>query len=374
MLNMTEIKQRQPIAHIFNEALAEHSDVFWENNKYGGRIFAKGKGYNSHNFDHVEPGSVNEYGVKFGLWTIIPYRSFYGSAKVWGAGGGARSYDTGDAVSGAGGYSSATIKFMKDTPYTVLVGQPGDHVTHRRSSVGVRDNFGQAGTFGNGGGGSVHGGSGGGLSGIFFNTFGNHGGPGHGHGAVYTTARSVGRQNALIIAGGGGGSGHHSTGHHGTGTAGGGTNGTSGHNAGGGSQTGGGGNWGHGSQAGYSLHGGHAGDAGQSGGGGGGWFGGAGGSHHSSHHNGGGGGSGHALDLYSNPEHWNYWIKEKYPNMVRNSYLAIAPGNHQNHNPAPAEQNEVDANTSQGWGTGSGRTGSSHGGGNGRMIIRVLGA
>jgi hypothetical protein len=357
---MTGIKENQPIAHIFNEALAEHKDVYWEN-KNQGKIFAEGFGQHKHQFDHNEPGHFDA-GRKYGIWTIIPYRSFYGTAKVWGAGGGARGYDTGDAVAGSGGYSSATVKFLKDIPYTILVGASGDHVTHRHSGGDVRDNYGQSGTFGNGGGGATHGGSGGGLSGIFFNTFGNHGGPGHGHGANNTSFRSVGRQNALIIAGGGGGQGHHSTGHHGTGAAGGGTNGTSGHNAGGGSQTGGGGNWGHGSQAGYSLHGGHAGGDGNSGGGGGGWFGGAGGSHHSSHHNGGGGGSGHLLDLNSTGGYPNNWIKTKYPDLVTDGYSVNGKTTHQNHNINPGYHADSD------W-MGAGQGGGSQGQASGEQIF-----
>ena len=382
-LIMTELREKSPIAHIFNEPLAKHYDVYLDG-KSENKIFAEGSGQSRHIQDIQNPSSTSAYGVKFGSWTMIPYQNFYGEVKVWGAGGGARGYDTGNARGGGGGHSRANVQFFKDVPYTILVGEAGDHTTHRHSGTGGRGTFKPSGSFGNGGGGAHHGGNGGGLSGIFYNTFPNAGGPGHGHSFIGTPHRGPGRQNALIIAGGGGGQGHHSNGHHGHGGGGGGTTGNAGHNAGGGTQTGGGGNWAYGSQAGYGFHGGHAGDAGDSGGGGGGWFGGAGGSHHSSHHNGGGGGSGHVLDLNSQSGYPNYWIKERFPRIVTLGETETSPSAHQNNDARPARMNDTDWNgAGMGGGTqgndsgdqtfgrtGLGGGGFNHAGYNGRVVIK----
>lgn len=376
----TKTQNVQPIAHVLNEDLGQSVDVFnTEQNK--GRIFAKGFGQTSRSITDWSP-IYGGQGVNYGGWVIIPNQTFDANVKVWGAGGGSRGHDTGNAYAGGGGFSSATIRFYKDTPYAVMVGQGGDHVTHRHSGTGMRGNYRLAGTYGNGGGGAHHGGNGGGLSGVFFNTFVNQGGSGSGHGAIASTFRGPNRSNALIIAGGGGGQGYHSQGHHGGGGGGGGTTGNNGHNANGGSQTGGGGNWGHGTQAGYAFHGGHAGDAGDSGGGGGGWFGGAGGAHHSSHHNGGGGGSGHLLDLHSTSGYPNFWLKQRYPDLVRNGSTSTAPGVYNNHNVYPGNHSDSDwmgaglGGGSQGQDAGQqtfGRVGLGnwHTGYNGRVVITV---
>ena len=378
---MTQFKKSSPIAHVFNEPIATHEDIYIKE-KFNNRIFAEGYGQSRHNTSEPSQGDL-DYGNKFGIWTIIPYRTFYGNVKVWGGGGGARSYDTGNAKGGGGGHSRATLKFIENIPYTVMVGQGGDHTTHRHSGTGGRGTFNPAGTFGNGGGGAQHGGSGGGMSGIFFNTFGNNGGPGHGHGYIGTPHRGPGRQNALIIAGGGGGSGHHNNSNHGQAGGGGGTTGNAGHNAGGGSQTGGGGNWSYGSQAGYAFHGGHAGDGSSSGGGGAGWFGGAGGAYHSNHHNGGGGGSGHLLDIHSQSGYPNFWIKQRYPDIVQLGETETSISAHQNNELNPARMSDVDwrgagmGGGGQGndtmtrvfGGTGSGNLNYNHAGYNGRVVV-----
>jgi len=383
---MTEIKESQRIAHIFNEPLVSHNDVYWTDQNQG-KLFAEGHGQSRHgNTDGKDIGQSNEYGTRFGSWTLIPYKTFFGDVKVWGAGGGGRGYDTGNAYGAGAGHSKARVKFLKDIPYTILVGQGGDHTTHRHSGTGGRGTFFPSGTFGNGGGGAQHGGSGGGLSGIFFNTFPNAGGPGHGHGYIGTPHRAPARSNALIIAGGGGGSGHHSNSNHGQAGAGGGTTGNAGHNAGGGSQTGGGGNWSYGTQAGYALHGGHAGDGSSSGGGGGGWYGGAGGAFHSNHHNGGGGGSGHLLDLHSQSGYPNFWIKTKYPDLVASGETESGTGAHGNNQINAGRMSDPDWNGaglgggSQGQDagtrifglTGLGLGGHNHAGYNGRVTIKAV--
>ena len=382
---MTGIRENQKIAHVFNEPLASHNDIFW-NDKNTGKIFAEGFSQSRReNVDRKDGLSSSEYGDRFGSWTLIPYKTFLADVKLWGAGGGGRGIDTGNAYGAGGGHSRARVKFLKDIPYTIIVGQGGDHTTHRHSGQGGRGTFYPSGTFGNGGGGAQHGGSGGGLSGIFFNTFANAGGPGHGHGYIATPHRSISRSNALIIAGGGGGSGHHSNSHHGQGGAGGGTTGNNAHNANGGSQTGGGSHWGHGSQGGYALHGGHAGSDSSSGGGGGGWYGGGGGTHHSNHHNGGGGGSGHLLDVHSQSGYPNFWIKSKYPDLITNGETESGTGAHGNNQVNPGRMSDVDWNGagsgggSQGQSAGTqtfGRTGLgggtfNHSGYNGRVVIRA---
>lgn len=219
--------------------------------------------------------SYPEFNHGFGSHVFIPNQTFIGMVHVWGAGGGGY-HNSGSRSAGGGGFTQVVIRFLQNVPYTIVVGQAGTHnelTTH-------------------GGGGRGHhsgtGGSGGGLSGIFFDTnvIGS---------APWAGTPTVSQANALVIAGGGGGGGHHNqASHYGNAGGGGGWNGKRAHNSTGGTQTGGGNAGYAGSQAGFALHGGHSGsNTSWLGGGGGGWFGGGGGGHTPNHHNGGSGGSGH---------------------------------------------------------------------------------
>jgi hypothetical protein len=55
---MTGIKENQPIAHIFNEALAEHKDVYWENKNQGKDLdidfYAYDLGSNKNGFTQID--------------------------------------------------------------------------------------------------------------------------------------------------------------------------------------------------------------------------------------------------------------------------------------------------------------------------------
>ena len=276
-------------------------------------------------------------GLNYGDWTLIPTRTFEAEVKMWGAGGGAHSHG-GDAYGGGGGFAKSQITFIEGIPYTLWVGQGGFYAEYRYGGNGNRRNYRTSGTFGNGGGAGHNGGSGGGMSGIFFNTLGNDGGPGAGHGnlntgedggGVSTWFRSPSQNNALLISGGGGGAGHTTySSHHGQAGGGGGTTGNHGHANGGGTQTAGGGHWTNDAQSGYQMHGGHSSTGSQAGGGGGGWYGGGGGAHYSSHYNGGGGGSGHAIDLNSIAGFPNFWIKQRYGDIARGSYIETSPSQH----------------------------------------------
>lgn len=116
-----------------------------------------------------------------GQWTITPTSDFTASIKMWGAGGTGND-NTGTFnkyMGGAGGYSSGTASFVSGIPYVLIVGEAGTMV------VGIN------GPYTIGGGGYGQGGDattpnlrGGGLSGLFSQSY-SHG-------------------NSMIIAGGGG--------------------------------------------------------------------------------------------------------------------------------------------------------------------------
>ena len=391
------------IALLVNQVTGDTSEISLKN---GNNIFNIGGGIpqgidttpvrGSTQAEGVSYGIVendNDLGCTYGDWTIIPLRDFEAQVKVWGAGGGAHSHGT-EKTAGGGGFSRADITFFSKIPYTIWVGQGGFYSTGRYSTNHNRWQYRTNGTFGNGGGAAHAGGSGGGLSGIFFNTFGNDVGPGGGHGShspgsndvggVATWFRSPSQNNSLVIAGGGGGQGN--TGAHANGGGGGGANGQVAHNAGGGSQTAGGYAGYNGALAGGPFQGGFGGNTSHAGGGGGGWFGGGGGGHTGGHHDGGGGGSGHVLDLHSTTGYRNLWIKQAYPHIVRNGYTEAAPsiGNSVYTN-VPANYNDEDWGLA-GLGAGSGQwaTNSSsvirygywtnwRSGTNGRVVIKVTG-
>jgi hypothetical protein len=402
-IQRTKSKSSDDIALLVNNTTSAHSVL--SPSEANPVIFNVGGGFagteNQVGFNTNPPrfGSDNSYseikmrGTTFGDWTLFPMRRFEADVKMWGAGGGAQSH-SGDSWGGGGGYARAQITFYPETPYTIWVGQGGFHCQHRYNGNHNRWNYRTSGTFGNGGGGGQSAGSGGGMSGIFYNTLGNDGGQGAGHnsqghggsdtyGGVSTWFRAPSQNNALLIAGGGGGQGHSGSGHHGQGGGGGGTNGREGHNSPGGTQTGGGGSWTNGSQSGHQMHGGHAGNS-NTGGGGGGWFGGAGGSHTDNHHNGGGGGSGHSLEANSVSGFRNFWIKSIYPNIVRETYMEQAPGSHGNRTNMAAGRSEGGwEHAGCGAGTGNhnsnsnsmkwlGHYNSWREGTNGRVVIKVV--
>lgn len=314
------------------------------------------------------------YGVGYGEWLIIPHTDFKAQVKVWGAGGGSHGATTGAA--GGGGHTQADVKFIKDIPYVVWVGEGGFYSHHNYDSNGSRYRYRMASTFGGGGGAGHNGGGGGGLSGLFFDSAPTNGGPGHGFGQVATTFRSPGQATAILVAGGGGGAGHHGTSNHGQGGGGGGDTGHAGHAQGVSSQHASGTRWDiqAAGQIGWQFQGGFGGSSSYLGGGGGGWYGGVGGTHHSSHHNGASGGSGHIVSNTA-AGYPNYWIREQYPNLVRNALTTVAPGTHQNHNPAPAATTDIDYVNYVGYGGGNTTTFTPNtaSGNNGRVMIRFKG-
>lgn len=367
-MTLNRSRSIKSLATLFNTATTRYQRIDLTSN-YNAPIFniGSGSGQNGHS---AVPGE------NFGEWVLTPNQTFEAEVKMWGAGGGAHNH-SGSGAAGGGGYARSQITFYKDIPYVIWVGQGGSYSDHQHDGSGNRTSQWESGGFGNGGNGGHNGGGGGGMSAIFFNTNGAEGTPGGHFGALESTFRGPDQSNVILVAGGGGGAGHHGQGHHGQGGGGGGQHGHHGHAQNHAHQNDASHAWRGTSAPGYGggrFHGGYGGTSSYLGGGGGGYWGGAGGTHHSNHHNGGGGGSGHALDLYSEREHWNYWIKERYPTLVRGSYLEIAPGNHQNHNPNPAATSDPDF--VGGIGRGAGHDSSHnifHGGGNGKVIIRVLG-
>jgi hypothetical protein len=258
-----------------NGVISEH-EVDETNHYRFSTTKAKGEIFN------VGGGSIfvteTEYELDYGTYTLTPRNDFMAWVSLVGGGGGGTE-PSGGTYGGGGGFTRALVKFQKEIPYSLVIGEGAAHAN--RSS--------------HGGGGRGHsgGGDGGGLSGLFFNVETSGGRAPWGH--TYNTP--VKRHQAIAIAGGGGGKGHHGQAHHGAGGGGGGYIARSGHNANGGTQHGGG--WagynnGGTNGGGHEFHGGHAYQASSwQGGGGGGWYGGGGGGHSGVHHNGGGGGSGH---------------------------------------------------------------------------------
>lgn len=105
---------------------------------------------------------------------------------VFGAGGGAgNSYNTPYGGSGGYGWAKVNLRAAQTTDFTVVVGQGGT-----RNTVGSRTIYGHFGT-------SVHGLPGG---------FGSNAGNGGGLSGVFA-GNTVAHSNAIVIAGGGGGSG-----------------------------------------------------------------------------------------------------------------------------------------------------------------------
>lgn len=257
---------KSPSGVTSNQSVSLSSHWSYSQNKRMAEMFHVGGGcvYNSY----------PEHNNGFGSYVFTPQEDFIGEVHLWGAGGGAY-HNSGGRYAGGGGFTQATIRFKANTPYTIVVGQAGNHNNSR--------------THGGGGHGWHNsGGAGGGLSGIFM-------GVEYNSTAVWTTSPPLSQSAALAIAGGGGGGGHHNQGsHYGNGGGGGGWNGKRGHAGSGGTQTSGG-------SAGYSASAGAALSGGNSstqetwvGGGGGGWYGGGGGGHGATnHYNGGSGGSGH---------------------------------------------------------------------------------
>jgi hypothetical protein len=271
---------------------------------------------------NVGGGSVyNSYPVKqfgFGSHVLTPKQNFVGLVHMWGAGGGAYHNSPNTRFAAGGGYSQAIVRFIANTPYTLVVGEAGNH-----------NNLA---THGGGGRGHSAGGSGGGLSGIFMNT--EHTGTASwGHGTP-----PVSQANALVISGGGGGGGHHNqNSHNGNSGAGGGWTGKRAHTGSPGTQTAGGNPGYSNAGAGSALHGGHSGsNTSWLGGGGGGWFGGGGGGHSGNHHDGGNGGSGHIAypsNIVSQP---NNQTNNDLSRFIIQGFMEKGPGHFNNSENRPA--------------------------------------
>ncbi len=194
---------------------------------------------------------------------VVPVACTSLRVRAWGAGGGSGG---GNTLGGAGGYATAVIAVSPGETLRVIVGAAGVD-----GSGGVPGAGGSPGGARGGTGGSQSGGGGGGYSGVF--------------------RGAASQANALVIAGGGAGSGGDRTAESG---AGGGTTGEAGWLCTGGTQTAGG-TPGTDASSGTALTGGVGGTRGGGdggGGGGGGYFGGGGGGSASSDAGGGGGGSG----------------------------------------------------------------------------------
>lgn len=329
----------------------------------------------------------------YGEYIFVPSNDFIGYVEMWGGGGGCHSHvntDTGN-TGGGGGYARSTIRFKKDIPYCIVVGQGGSHTnnTIEGCSQFFNNRMWQS-TIGGGGQGYSSGGSGGGLSGIFYNSFGSvdytpNGGTNRGNsqaGSQLISKKSTSypqQANALLIAGGGGGGGHTGGSNHGQAGGGGGTTSNASHNTTGASQTAGG-NGGYGGITGIAMLGGQAGTgSSHTGGGGGGWFGGGGGGHTTGHHNGGSGGSGHAIDLYSSGPNSNLL------QFVSGSYLETSPSVYVGSNASTSNTNQpaqaANARRNTSTGRGGGRSGSTPAplynsthniGGNGQVIISLI--
>ena len=190
--------------------------------------------YGSKSTYHASDGTVNI--GSYGQYTITPNANCNLTFEMWGASGGSTDY-----LSGAGGYSIGKIPMVGGTSYIIIVGQRG---------YGWLSGLAQYNSLGGGGklvaGDNGHA-SGGGMSGVFINS--------------YTQA------NALIIAGGGGAGDHKFPG-----GAGGGLIAESANGYSGGSQSSGGTG---GQQSGSALQGGNGGLSTFSGAGGGGYYGGS---------------------------------------------------------------------------------------------------
>ena len=353
--------KRFGVATLFNSSTGETSFI---NPDSSGLIFNRGYSYSS--WDSAD------YGISYGEWLLVPNETFDAEVKMWGAGGGA--HNTSGGAAGGGGYARADIKFISNKPYVIWVGEGGFYSHHNYDTNGNRGVLRSGSSFGGGGGAGHNGGTGGGCSGLFFDAVPTNGGPGHGYSAIATSFRSSGQPTALLVAGGGGGAGHHGTTQHGQGAGGGGQIAGVGHAQSPANQDNAGHRWNastNGSE-GWEFQGGFGGANSYTGGGGGGWYGGPGGTHQAGHHNGGGGGSGHALDLYSQPRHPNYWIKQNYPDIVSRGYLEASPGTHQNHNPAPAAISDSDYVNYVGFGSGNSATYTpTTSGNNGKVLVRL---
>lgn len=354
------------LALLFNATMAEYSYI--ESASPGDKIFDVGSGQ-SWKDDQSD-------GLNYGEWLLVPQTDFVAEVKMWGAGGGAHG-STSNAGGGGGGFAKADIEFYKGMPYTIVVPETGYYNHHNGDANMCRHSGRFQGGWPNGGGAGHNGGTGGGSAGIFFDASPTLGGPGAMADHAATTFQGAGQATAILMAGGGGGMGHHGNSSHGQGGGGGGLAAGVGHAQGQATQVWGGHVWATGSQgtSGIPFQGGVGGPSSYTGGGGGGWWGGTGGTHHSTHHNGGGGGTGHALDQ-SDGRHPNEWIRTRYPDIVKNSYLEASPVSHSSYGATPAATGDVDYNSKgshEGWGGGHSTTytPSTNRGNNGRVLIRL---
>lgn len=355
------------LALLFDAVNAEYSYI--ENPAGGEVIFEVGGGQSWMNTT-TDTSLTGEF-------LIVPQKSFEAQVKVWGAGGGAHG-STSNAGAGGGGFAKANIQFYKDKPYTIIVGENGHYANHNGDVNMPRHSGRFSGGWPNGGGANHSSGSGGGSSGVFFDASPTLGGPGSHGGFVSSTFHGAGQATAILMAGGGGGMGHQGNSHHGQGGGGGGLNAGVGHAQGASTQNWGGHRWQTGNQGttGEPYRGAIGGTRnGRTGGGGGGWWGGTGGTHGgTNHHNGGSGGSGHALDQTDDHQP-NHWIREQYPNMVLDSFLASSPVSHNYYGATAGGTTDPDYNrsgTHEGYGGGHSNfyTPSTNRGNNGKVLIR----
>jgi hypothetical protein len=150
-------------------------------NNVGDPVFYYGGG----NFDIFKIDS--EYRLGYGSFTITPEDNFVAWVELWGADGGSFGTTSQQNIGGIGGYTKALVKFKKDISYTVTLGQAGG--------------FGYGTNHGGGGAGSILGGKGGGLSGLFIDT------QYHGKEPWTDDHIPVTKEKTLLIAAGGGGKG-----------------------------------------------------------------------------------------------------------------------------------------------------------------------
>ena len=140
-----------------------------------------------------------------GQWTITPNMDFTASIKMWGAGGG--SAGAGGYVlttGGGGGFSSGVMTFINGTPYILVVGEAGTAVTGINGPYTIG-----GGGYGQGGNSTARNFRGGGLSGIFANTYS--------HDSSIIIAGGGGAKNAGPVSGDYGGAGGGASGQNGNG-------------------------------------------------------------------------------------------------------------------------------------------------------------
>ncbi len=168
---------QQPNGNITNFEVDQNTWYPWSKTKRKGEIFNIGGGVQLSTKNYVDSG---EFWLDYGSHVLRSQNDFTAWVQMWGAGGGGQHHE-GNTTAGGGGYSQALVKFKAGIPYTITVGQAGDH--------------GNDTTHGGGGRGHDGGGQGGGLSGIFMGSE-HFGKTRWGHGTPPVT-----QAQGLIVAG-----------------------------------------------------------------------------------------------------------------------------------------------------------------------------